>query len=303
MTEATKKPETPEGGTVNKIEAYLQGPRKKRKNYIILALGDSFDRDLSTAMESYIKKNYAQFAFSTPKTPEELSRQFGRNISLLIVNDLFTDQKNLMNLVRTLKERRRNETIPVLFLTRDGEKLVNLYHDELFLYHESDDYVAYNHVTLPSLFSRIKSGIETQNRRKSRRYPVNIEVTFYHLNKDAVLDGAIVDLSMHGAVLSSGKDMIFRIGDQVKLNIPVTQFLDTGSTGDFIRISGRIRRVFISGNRVALSFEHVTQQQSKSIGELILSLVGQHFVRQTNRMRGSLGPLGGNSGSNAPKKR
>lgn len=293
MTETTerKKSETGESAPANKIEAYLQGPRKKRKNYVILALGDAFDRDLAMAMESFVKRNYPQFAISNPKNPEELLRQFGRNISLLIVNDSFSDTKALMGLVRILKEKRRNEVIPVLFLTRDGEKLVNLYHKELFLYHEADDYVAYPQISLPSLMARIKAGIETQNQRKSRRYPVDIDVTFYHLNRDTILEGQIVDLSLHGAVLSTNKNTIFRVGDQVKINIPVAQFLHIGQTGDFIRISGRIRRVFISGNRVALSFEHVTEQQSKSVGELILSLVGQHFVRQTNKTRGSSTPI------------
>lgn len=290
-TSEKKKDATEATSTTNKIEAYLQGPRKKRKNYVILALGDGFDRDLTMAMESYIKKNYAQFAISSPKTTEELTRQFGRNISLLVVHDNFADQKTLMGLVRTLKERRRSEVIPVLFLTRDGEKLVNLYHDELFLYHESDDYIVYPQSSVPSLLARIKAGIETQNHRKSRRYPVDIEVTFYHLNKDTILEGEIVDLSLHGAVLNTSKETIFRVGDQIKINVPVGQFLHTGLTGDFIRISGRIRRVFISGNRVALSFEHVTEQQAKSIGELILSLVGQHFVRQTNKVRGTSTPV------------
>lgn len=286
MSETTekKKADTPEDKTAAKIEAYLQGPRKKRKNYVIFALGDRFDKDLSFAMESFVKKDYPQLAISSPRTPDELTRQFGRNISLLVMNDEFAEKPIVMNLIRALKEKRRNETIPVLFLTRDADDLVRIYHKELLIYHESDEYIVYPGNPRQQIMARIKAGIDNQNHRRSRRYHVNLPATIFHLNKNIMLEGRIVDLSMHGALVNAEKDMIFRPGDQVKISIPIHEYIQY-EFGDFIRISAKVRRVFISGNKVAISFEHVTDSQGHLIGQLLLSIVSKQFARQTARIK------------------
>lgn len=283
-TSEKKKSDTIEDKNAAKIEAYLQGPRKKRKNYVILALGERFDKDLGFAMESFIKKDYPQLAISSPRTPDELTRQFGRNISLLVINDEFTEKTSVMNLIRVLKEKRRNETIPVLFLTRNAEDLVKIYHKELLLYHESDEYIVYPGNPRQQIMARIKAGVDNQNHRRSRRYNVNLQVTVFHLNKDAILEGKIVDLSMHGALVNAEKDVIFRPGDQVKISIPIHDYIQY-EYGDFIKISAKVRRVFISGNKVALSFEHVTDSQAHLIGQLLLAIVSKQFARQTSRIK------------------
>lgn len=271
-------------GSQNKLEAYLQGPRKKRKNYVITALGESFDRTLSGGIENFVKKNYPQLALSSAKNVEELVRQFGRNISLLIVNDTFTDRKELMSLIRSLKDKRREETIPVVFLTKDPEALIATYHTELLLHRESDEYIVYTNSTLSQIVSKIKNGIDAKNRRKSRRYPVNIPLTYYHLNHDKIAEGRLIDLSLHGALVQAERDQIFKLGDQIKLSLPATGLVKIDS-GDFIRISGRVRRVFISGNQVAVSFEHVSERQNQLIGELLLAIVGKNFTQSTSRLK------------------
>jgi hypothetical protein len=290
MSETTekKKTESQEDKTAAKIEAYLQGPRKKRKNYVIFALGERFDKDLAYALESYVRRSHPQLAISAPKTPDELTRQFGRNISLLVINDEFTEKSLVMNLVRVLKEKRRAEVIPVLFLTRDAELLVETYHRELLLYHEADEYMVYPGAPRQQIMSRIKSGVENQNRRRSRRYTVNLPLNFYHLNTNGFIDGRIVDLSMHGAVIIADKDIIFRLGDQIKLNIPISDYIFY-ENGDFIRISARVRRVFISGTKVAVSFEHVTEQQAHLVGQLLLAIVSKQFSRQVTRLKAQYG--------------
>lgn len=272
-------------GSQNKLEAYLQGPRKKRKNYVIMALGEGFDRSLSNGMENFVKKNYPALALSSAKTVEELTRQFGRNISLLIVNDTFTDRQELMSLIRALKDKRREETIPVLFLTKDPEALIEAYHSQLLLHRESDEYVVYPHTSLPQMLSKLKNGIDAKNRRKSRRYPVDIPLTYYHLTHDKLAEGKLIDLSLHGALIQAEEDQIFKMGDQIKISLPASGYIKL-DTGDFIRISGRVRRVFISGNQVAISFEHVSDKQTQLIGELLLAIVSKNFAQVTGRLKG-----------------
>jgi hypothetical protein len=283
-TEVKKKPEATEENSANRIEAYLQGPRKKRKNYVVFALGDRFDRDLAATMEVFVKKDYPALAISHPKSTEELTRHFSRNISLLIINDEFADKTTVMNLIRTLKEKRSEEAIPVLFLTRDAESLVKLYHKELLLYNESDEYMVYPSSPRQQILARIKLGIDNQNHRRSRRYSVNISSTIFHLDKNTHMDGKIIDLSMHGAVITADKDMIFRMGDQMKISIPISDYMKY-EYGDFIKISGKVRRVFISGSKVAISFEHVTDEQTHLIGQLLMSIVSKQFIRQTSRLK------------------
>ncbi len=287
-TDTKKKGETIEDKTAAKIEEYLQGPRKKRKNYVIFALGERFDKDLTSAMDSYVRKSHPQLAQSSPKTPDELKRQFGRNISLLVISDDFTEKTLLMSLIKTLKEKRRSEVIPVLFLTREAEQLVTLYHKELLLYHEADEYIVYPGVPRQQIMSRLKSGIETQNHRRSRRYSVNLPLTFFHLNMSEHIDGQLIDVSMHGAVINAEENVIFRLGDQMKLNIPISNYISYPN-GDFIKISARVRRVFIAGNRAAISFEHVTDNQAHLIGQLLLAIVDRQFSRQTQKLKAQFG--------------
>ncbi|SMF67153.1 PilZ domain-containing protein [Pseudobacteriovorax antillogorgiicola] len=282
-----QKSASPEEKKQSKIEDYLTGPRRKRKNYVIFALGDNFDMDLAQAMEQFVKKTYSTLSTSMPQSPQELSRQFGRNISLLVIDDEFDDIHVVLGLVKALKEKRRNELIPVLFLTRNAPELVNLYHKELLLYHETDEYIVYTGMARTRIFNRIKTGVEDQNRRRSRRYNVFIPVSFFLLSKDLMIEGHIIDLSLHGAVLESDAEIIFRVGDQVKLSIPVSDHLDHHH-GDFIKVSAKVRRVFISGTKVSVSFEYVTDNQNHLLTQFLTSVVGRQLNRQALRVRSAL---------------
>ena len=57
MTESTDKSKPPGDEPGGDITDFLQAPRKKRKNYVIMALGKQFDTDLYIAMDGYVKKN------------------------------------------------------------------------------------------------------------------------------------------------------------------------------------------------------------------------------------------------------
>ena len=183
------------------ISEYLQAPRKKRKNYVILALGEGFNKDLAHNIEKFIKGRYQGLAMSRPKNMVELKRQFNRNIALLVMDDEFGDINEVCESVENLKIKRSQDLIPVLFLTRQPDKLIDAYRAKLSAFHESDDYCLYNVSDPKQVLGRIKSGIESQNKRKSRRYRVQIDIDFYRLSDDKTFKGVINDLSVHGAVL------------------------------------------------------------------------------------------------------
>lgn len=279
--------QSPEEAKRSKIEDYLTGPRKKKKNFVIFAFGKGFNRDLGLSMEGFVKKNYPTLSTSRPKDAHELSRQFGRNITLLVIDDEFDELPVVMSLVKALKEKRRAETIPVIFLTKNAVELVNLYHKELLLYHETDEYMVYPGMARSHIFNRLKTGVENQNKRRSRRYSVNVPVTFLHLAKDTKIRGHIVDLSLHGAVIASSSEIIFKVGEQVKLSIPVEEHIDH-NRGDFIKVSGKVRRVFISGTKVSVSFEHVTDNQLKQLTMFLSSVVSKQLHRNSGRLKAKL---------------
>ena len=271
----------------SKIEDYLNGPRKKRKNYVIFATSANFNRDLWHSMNAFVATSYSQLSVSRPKNPQELTRQFGRNISLLVIDDQFEEIHVVLGLVKALKEKRRDEIIPVLFLTRSPQKLIEIYHKELLSYHESDEYIYYPGVSPSLLCARIKSGIDLQNRRVGRRYAINIGVKFLHLATDKMVTGRLVDLSLHGGILEAQRNTIFRHSDQIKVSIPVEKTLP-GHSSDFIKVAAKVRRVFISGSKVSLSFEHITEEQHFALGTYLTNLVTDQMQRRGLQLRQAL---------------
>jgi hypothetical protein len=154
------------------VSAYLQAPRKKRKNYVIIACSEDIDAETVNQIEGFVKKQYPQLATSRPKTLKELTRQFGRNISLLIVDDRFEKSDKLMQAIAMLKLKSKKDTVPVIFLTENPQALVQRYHTHLVAYQENDDYCDLKRFNMAQIIGRIKIGIDAKNRRRSRRYKV-----------------------------------------------------------------------------------------------------------------------------------
>lgn len=283
MADNEKKPDVMVDEKSSNITDFLQAPRKKRKNYVILALGENFDRDVQGTMEGYIKKSHSGLALSNPKSAQELTRQFGRNISLLVIDDQFEELDIVIEIVKKLKVKRREDGIPVLFLTRSPADLIRIYHDNLLAYHEGDEYLVWNTASPQKIIARIKDGIESKNKRRARRYPINHNVTFFHLDQNRIIPGRFVDLSLHGALLESEEGSLFKEGDQLRVNIPTAPYLSLDN-GDFLKLAARVRRVFISGNLAAISFEYLSEYQLHKLTTFLTGIVNRHLQKQKGRM-------------------
>lgn len=282
MAETSDKKATKPPGTEDKPQSsvtdYLQAPRKKRKNYVIAAFEQSFNNELIGAIEGFIKKAFPALAVSRPQSKEELSRQFGRKISLLIMSDQFDNIHTVLDLVKTLKIRRKNEVIPVLFLTRDEKTLIESYHKNLLAYHETDEYINYINATNRSVFAKIKNGIDTKNTRRARRYKISHNGSFFHLNSGKKLSMRLIDLSIHGALIEASEDFLFRESEQLLVSIPTKGYLSLEG-GDYLKLSGRVRRVSISGNIAAISFEHMSDQQYTNITNFLTRMVTELWAK------------------------
>lgn len=268
------------------VSDFLTAPRKKRKNYVILAVSKPLDAEFTGLVEGYLKKAFPGLSLSQPKTIAELTRQFGRNISLLIVSDEFdnAEEKRIIELIRALKEKRRDDAIPILFVTRQAQKLITDYHQELLAFHETDEYIEYPVTNRQQLFSRIKAGIETKNKRRGRRYKISLETNFFLLSKDRHFSAEIQDLSLYGALIQAEDGCMFRAGDQLGLSIPITGLLPSNE-GDFLKISAKVRRVYISGTSAGISFEHLSTSQLQKLTALLSSLVTRDLGRKAAKFK------------------
>lgn len=210
---------------------------------------------------------------SVCRTKEEFSRNFSRKIGLCLVNDEFTDRQEMMDLIGDLKVRKKVEGVPVLFFTRDPEKLLKDYHEKLLPYHEIDEFVPYLSLNESQILSRVAVGINTRNRRRSRRFKIHLPMHFDFLRTGERFSGVIEDISAHGATIRCGKeDFVFEIGDQVRLHIPILKVISP-EKGDFFNMSGLVKRVYISANSAALSFEHLTETQFSNLLRIVTGVI------------------------------
>lgn len=267
-----------------KVAEFLTAPRKKRKKYVVTCLGESFDPQLAGTIRHFIKTSFQQLKTSHPKTVVDMRRNFGRSIQLLLLDDEFADLDQILTQVRVVKEKRHPNPVPVLFLTRDPKRLIEAYHDQLFVYQESDDYFHYDRVPANQTLAAIKTSIESGSRRRSRRYKVDLDVTFRTLTHEAFRQGKLVDLSMHGALIATGADWSFKAGDQLVVSIPISRYF-TPENGDFLRLPALVRRVQISGSTAAISFEHLSEVKVSLLTRFLMALVSEQMEHAMRRAK------------------
>lgn len=268
----------------NTIEDYLTGPRKKKRDYVILASNSNHTNELKANIYDFCRKFYPSHIFNHVYSTDELSKRFNKNISILIIEDNFDDIEIIMTLVAALKKRRKDKAIPTLFITENRHQLIDNYHKYLYLYHETDDYIVYESKTNNALFTKIKTGIDEKFKRRSKRYQVSLTVEFYDLNSDENYSAKLKELSIHGGIISAPKNKIFKMGDQIKIKIPIKGDCDH-KYGDFIKLTGKIKRVLIAGNEGAVQFEYMNDVQYEQINKLLTSVVFPILKRKSKVLK------------------
>lgn len=257
----TQKSEDVDGKSSGSVSDFLVAPKKKRKNYVILAFGDNFDSEIAKTVESHVRSQYPQLAVACPKNPAEMSRLMAKLISLLVIFDEFhgTADKTL-DAVALIKKKKSADGVPTLFVTQNDEELVERYHKQLLPFHEVDEFVSLRNLQMPILFMRIRSALRGTTKRRSRRFEFNLPVTYFDLNTSKTLNGQLEDLSLHGALLRASDGNVFSVGDQIRINLNVSK-VQKPAEGEYLRISARVRRLYISGDLVGVSFEFLNERQ------------------------------------------
>ncbi|MCX6117337.1 MAG: PilZ domain-containing protein [Proteobacteria bacterium] len=289
--EVESKDEDGKGKSAQGVVDYLQAPRKKRRSFIIVATGASTDPETTQAMIRFIKASYPKYSVATPQNADEFVRQFSRNINLAIVDDSFVGLDETLDLVKSMKQKKNESAIPVLFLTKDPDTLVHAYSKKLALWHEVDEYIVPALSPRNYLFAKIKTGIEERYRRRSRRYKMSFPVAYTLLDYgERRFKGSIVDLSVHGAQLVSLEGHLFNPRDQMIIHLPYSSYVSEGTT-DVIRMSAKVRRIFISGDRAGISWEHMSDIKIEQVSKLLMGIVDQSLGRQAAATRAKIAKM------------
>lgn len=261
-----------------RVADFLAAPRRKRRSYVVTALTQQSASEFRTSIEHFVRVNFKGLAVAHCHNLEELKKAFGRQVVMVIYDDEFTDLQSGLHLIGNLKRKKSSVPSSVIFLTRQSANLISSYNQLLLPYHEADDYFELEKAESAILFSKIKSGLGQQSRRRSRRYQVDVAMNFYALSDDTSFPGRMTDLSVHGAMISSDSDRLFREGEQLKLSIPCGQYLNP-TKGDFLKLSARVRRVKIGGTNAGVSFEHVSEQQLLKLTKFLSALVNEQISK------------------------
>jgi hypothetical protein len=261
-----------------RVADFLAAPRKKRRSYIVTALTQNTASEYRNSIEHYVRVNFKSVALSHARNIEELKKAFGRQVVMVVYDDEFTDLDTGLNMINVLKRKKSAVPSSILFLTRQPSALIQEYNKILLPFHESDDYLVLERTDSPIIFSKIKAGLTNQSRRRSRRYKVDVPVSYFALNDDKFFNGRLTDLSIHGALLETTDTRLFVNEEQVKISIPAGNFLNAAE-GDYLKLSARVRRVHIGGNMAGISFEHVSEKQLLRLTAYLSSLVNEQVTK------------------------
>ena len=190
----------------------------------------------------------------------------------------------LLNLIAKFKTQNANQSIPFLFLTKSPDRLIEGYGRILQPFQEGDDYINYTKFGIPHITSRIRAGLLTQYKRRSRRYKIDIGLKYFLLADDQMHPGRVVDLSVHGGLIEALDQHVFRMGEQLTLHLPV-QSRQAVDQNEFLHISCRVRRVLISGNVAGVSFEHLSEAQCLAITIFITELSRSQIMKRAPALK------------------
>jgi hypothetical protein len=93
-----------------------------------------------------------------------------------------------------------------------------------------------------------------------------------------------LDLSVHGGFLRDLSGRIFEAGEQLTISLPVGSGM-LSKTGEYLKLACRVRRIFIIGSEVGVSFEYMTEEKSLVLTQFLTSIANEQNLRRINQMK------------------
>lgn len=267
----------------DQLVEYLQGPRRKRKNYVIFATNPAFDVDLASKIAGFVRKNFSNLSLAQPRSSKELVRLYSRQIMLLIVDDQFMPYEDLCGTLLQMKSKQKTQNMaaPILFMTDKSRSLIACYSKYLSAFQETDDYIKYRGMNFAQITARINTALNSSGDvRRAKRFKYTVPVLAFYLPGNKNVQAEIMDISIYGAKISiTSEQLILRHRDQFKIHLPISGHLPI-TEGDFIRFPAVVRRVLMGGMQAAISWEHLSAEQNLKLTKLVISYSNQASSRR-----------------------
>ncbi|BBH51904.1 PilZ domain-containing protein [Fluviispira sanaruensis] len=253
-------------------------PKKKKKYILFLFSLKKEDETRIRTIEKAIQTAVSDFIMIRFEDPNEgLKALLVKNIEIVFIDSsLFNDDKTSIDFAVECKKRKK---CPIFFIAKDDKALIQEYREKLYLYEEFDDYF-HEPIDFVEICKKLKRAAATLGRR-ARRFSIGLPIKIFRLNSNEELIVMLSDISLVGFGIILKDDEIFRKNEQVKITVPLAEFkIFHPQYGEFLPISGKVRRISIDGKRVGCSIEHITQMQL----ELLMNIL-ELVTRRMNMIR------------------
>ncbi len=249
---------------------------KKKKRYVLFLFKLSRDDETRIrTIEKAIQNALSEHVLIRVEEPNEgLKALLVKNVEIVFIDSsLFADDKISVEFGYECKKRRK---CPIFFIAKSEEVLIQEYRKTLSLYEEFDDYFK-DPIDFIEISRKLKRASITIGRR-AKRFSLDIPIKIYRLNTDKIYSVILSDLSLVGFGVMLTTDEMFKSNEQVKIKVPLSEFnLFHPQYGEFLPISGKVRRVSINGKNIGFSIEYSTPMQI----EVLMNLL----EKVTRRMR------------------
>lgn len=242
-------------------------PKKKKRYVLYLFKLTREDETRIRTIEKAIQNALSEHILVRFEDPNEaLKALLVKNIEIIFIDySLFDDDNITIDFGVECKKRKK---CPLFFVAKNEEELVKRYREKLSLYEEFDDYFK-DPIDFIEISRKIKRAATTIGRR-ARRFSLGIPIKVYRLNSDSYEDVILNDISLVGFSLSITNDHFFKTNEQIKIKVPINEFnLFHPQYGDFLPISGKVRRISINGKNIGCSIEYTTPMQFEVLMNLL----------------------------------
>ncbi|APJ02703.1 PilZ domain-containing protein [Silvanigrella aquatica] len=241
---------------------------KKKKRYVLFVFKLSReDESRIRTIEKAIQHALPEHVLIRIEDPNEgLKALLVKNIEIIFVDSsIFGSDKVSVEYGLECKKRKK---CPIFFIAQSEETLIQEYRKTLALYEEFDDY--FNEpIDFIEISKKLKRASLTLGRR-ARRFSLDIPITVYRLNNDKLYNFMLSDLSLVGFGIKINNDELMNTNEQVKIKLPLSEFkLFHPQYGEFLPLSGRVRRISIDGKIAGCSIEHMTPMQIEVLMNLL----------------------------------
>jgi hypothetical protein len=250
-------------------QALLSTPSSRRKKrYILHLVHPKFASDVDIRVVTRaVGSACPEHTLIRLEDPDEAIKVLLlKNIELIVIDHSFF-QDDVLAIEYGLEIKKRKKC-PLFFTTRNENNLIREYRDRMSLYEEMDDYLV-TPLDAVELSRKLRRAGALES-RAAKRFSLNEDVNLLRVNDDSNARVRLVDLSLVGFGIELTVEPLMTRLEQIRIQVPLPSFgIFHPQYGEFLKLSGRVRRVSIDGRRVGCSFEHLTPMQSDCLTRLL----------------------------------